>query len=248
MSRHPFVLKYENLCWVFRVSPVFVYASLGLSWWEVFMMGGLDLSTGCFTSGKQPGSRPPGTKASFKGALSRSPIYPKIIYSISPKKCVCVCVCGGVCVCVGQGRVSSWEEDEEGEEMGPTGVCQCTISQSVFWGPLLIPGASPSPAPWSTLEAPAARSASILSKGVHPLSIFQKLVTLIQYFFPSPLLLFMVYFVLKSLTIILRILWKRGGTKIYAQDTMLIEENGFSLGRQFPSLMANLICYCLVKY
>ena len=161
---------------------------------------------------------------------------------------VCVCVCGYGCVCVGQGRVSSWEEDEEGEEMGPTGVCQCTISQSVFWGPLLIPGASLSSAPWSTLEAPAARSDSILSKGVHPLSIFQKLVTLTQYFFPSPLLLFMVYFVLKSLTIILRILWKRGGTKIYAQDTMLIEENGFSLGRQFPSLMANLICYCLVKY
>ena len=35
------------------------------------------------------------TKASFRGALSRSPIYPQIIYSVSLKKplCVCVCVC-----------------------------------------------------------------------------------------------------------------------------------------------------------
>ena len=56
------------------------------------------------------------TKASFRGALSRSPIYPQIIYSVSLKKPLCVCVC------VGLGVVSSWEEDEEGEEMGPTGV------------------------------------------------------------------------------------------------------------------------------
>ena len=59
-------------------------------------------------------------KSSFKGALSRSPIYPKIIYSVSLKKPLCVCVC--VCVYVGLGVVSSWEEDEEGEETGPTEV------------------------------------------------------------------------------------------------------------------------------
>ena len=44
-------------------------------------------------------------KSSFKGALSRSPIYPKIIYSVSLKKPLCVCVCVCVCVCWPRGSV-----------------------------------------------------------------------------------------------------------------------------------------------
>ena len=98
-----------------------------------------------FTSGKQPESWPSDTqrldlKRFYLGYYSGSPIYPQVIYPLSLGKCVCVCVC--VCVCFGLGincpATSGLEEDEEGEEMGPTGVVVYIPPQSVsLWTPSL---------------------------------------------------------------------------------------------------------------